>query len=216
MIEVIGLGAGGHARVVIEILRSMKNYEIVGLLDPKSELWQTSVLEVPVLGDDDLLSDLHNQGVCHAFIGVGMLGNAQLRRRLYNKARRQGFNIVSAIHPRAIVSPSTEIGQGITIMPGAIINADVKIGENVIINTGAIIEHDCEIASHVHVATGARLAGTVRVDDGAFIGAGAVIKQSVSIGKHAVVGAGAVVIEDVPDNVVVVGVPAKARRILEV
>lgn len=209
MTQVVGLGAGGHAKVVIEILRLMGEYEIVGLLDPKRQLWGTEVLGIPVIGDDGLLPKLYSDGVRCAFIGVGHVGDAQPRKRLYEMVRAQGFRVVQAIHPQAIVSPSVEIGHGATIMAGAIINAGARLGKNVIINTGAIVEHDCVIGDHVHIATGARLAGGVYVGTQAFIGMGCSIVQNVRVGCNAVVGAGAVVIEDVPDDVTVVGVPAR-------
>ena len=215
MIRVVGLGAGGHAKVVIEILRLMGGYELVGLLDPKRELWGTGILGIRVLGDDDLLPKLYNQGVRHAFIGLGTTGDTRARRRLYEKAHRQGFQIVQAIHPQAVIGPSVEIGHGPTIMAGAVINAAVRLGDNVIVNTGAIIEHDCVIGDHVHIATGARLASTVYVGEGAHIGLSASIRQCIHIGRNAIVGAGAVVVDDVPDSVVVVGVPARILRRVE-
>lgn len=209
MVKVVGLGAGGHAKVVIEILHLIGGYEFVGLLDPKQKLWNTEVLGVSVLGGDDLLPKLFKDGVRYAFIGLGTVGDTGPRRQLYEKARAQGFQIVQAIHPQAIISPSVEIGHGPTIMAGAIINADVRLGNNVIVNTGAIVEHDCIIGDHVHIATGARLASTVHIGEGSHVGLGASIRQCVHIGSSTVVGAGAVVIENVPDNVVVVGVPAR-------
>ena len=215
MIHVIGLGAGGHAKVVIEILRLMGNCECVGLLDPKRALWGTEVLDVPVLGDDSLLPELYRKGVNYAFIGLGTIGDTRPRRGLYEKARREGLQIVNAIHPQAVISPAVEIGHGPTIMAGAVINANAQLGDNVIVNTGAIIEHDCTIGDHVHVATGARLASTVHVDGGAHIGVGASVRQCIRIGRNAIVGAGAVVVDDVPNDVVVEGVPARILKRVE-
>lgn len=209
MIRVVGLGAGGHSRVVIETLRLMDKYCIVGLLDPNPRLWNSRVLGVPVLGDDDLLSDLFQDGVRHAFIGLGSVGDSSPRKRLYELALRQGFQMVSAIHPQAVVSPSAELGHGVTVMASAVINAGARVGDNVVINTASVVEHDCIIGDHVHVATGARLASTVCVGDGAHIGAGATVIQSVTIGQWAVVGAGAVVVRDVPEHATVIGVPAR-------
>jgi len=213
--RVVGLGAGGHAKVVIEILRLRGGYELVGLLDPKQELWKTEVLSVPVLGDDTLLPELYDQGVRYAFIGLGTVGDTRPRRRLYDTARQQGFQIVPAVHPEAIIAPSTEIGHGPTIMAGVVINATARLGDNVIVNTGAVVEHDCVIGNHVHIATGARLAGTVHVGEGTHIGLGASVRQCIRIGRNAVVGAGAAVVDDVPDNVFVAGVPARILRKVE-
>jgi len=215
MIRVVGLGAGGHAKVVLEILQLMGVYELVGLMDPRQEMWNTEVLGTSVLGDDDLLPKLYKDGVRYAFIGLGTVGDTRPRRQLYERARAQGFEIIQAIHPQAILSPTAEIGHGSTIMAGVVINANTRLGDNVIVNTGAIIEHDCTIGNHVHIATGARLASTVHVGEGSHIGLGASVRQCIRIGRNAIVGAGAVVVDDVPDDVVVVGVPARIRRIPE-
>ena len=210
MIPVVGFGAGGHAKVVIEILRSRREYEIVGLLDTRIERG-ANVLGVDVLGDDSLMADLRQRGVEHAFIGVGSVGDSQPRRQLYDKVVSSGFQIVPAIHANAVVSVSAQIGVGPTIMAGAIVNANAVIGDNVIVNTGAIVEHDCVIGDHTHIATGARLAGGVQVGPGSHIGIGAVVRQEIKIGEGAIVGAGAVVVRDVPDFKTVIGVPAKIK-----
>ena len=212
MIPVIGLGAGGHGQVVIEILQLMGNYELVGLLDPNFELWNTELLDVPILGGDELLPELRDRGINKAFIGLGTVGDVRPRKKLYQILQNQQFEIVSAIHPQAVISPSVQIGDGITIMAGVIVNSTVKFGNNVIVNSGAIVEHDCVIDSHVHIAPGAKLAGAVQVGAGSHIGIGAVIAQGIRIGNNAIIGAGAVVIKDVPDSVVVVGVPARILK----
>ncbi len=208
----MGLGAGGHAKGVIEILRQTGGYDIVGLLDANPGLWQSEVMNIPVLGGDDLLPHLYAQGIRHAFIGVGGVGDTRPREELYRRVRAMGFEVAAVVHPSAVIAQSARIGHGPTIMAQAVINADAVMGEDVIINTGAIVEHDCVIGDHVHVATGARLASTVSVGDGSHVGVGASIRQGVRVGRRAIVGAGAAVVEDVPDGVVVVGVPARALR----
>ena len=209
-IQVVGLGAGGHAKVVIEILRCHDSCELIGLLDPKPGLQGKSVLGVPVLGDDNLLPALKRDGVCHYFVGVGSIGDTRTRQRLFELALQHGMKPMDAVHPQAIISPSAEPGEGVIIRAGAVINACARLGVNVIVNTGAIVEHDCVIGDHVHIANGARLASTVQVVNGAHIGVGATVLQCVRIGENALVGAGAVVIRDVPPGVTVIGCPARA------
>lgn len=215
MIEVIGIGAGGHAKVIIDILRLGGEYELIGMLDSEEKLWGTEVGGIPVIGGDELLSALYDQGVRDVFIGLGSVGNSRSRMLLYYKALEHGFQVVSAIHPQAVVSSSVSVGQGATIMAGAVINAFVTLGDNVIINTGTIVEHDCIIGNHVHVATGAKLGGEVVIGEGGHVGLGAHIRQGVRIGLHSIVGTGAVVVKDVPDNVVVAGVPARILKAVE-
>ena len=212
MISIVGIGAGGHAKVMLEILRTDPGCRLIGLLDHNRELWGKEMTGVPVLGGDELLEKLFAEGVRHAFVGVGTVESARPRQRLYELAVNTGFQVVSAVHPQAVVSRSARIGIGVAIMAGAIINAAAQLGQNVIVNTGSVIEHDCIIGDHVHIATGALLAGGVRIGNGSHVGVGASVRQCVKIGCNSIVGAGASVIRDVPDNVIVVGVPARILR----
>ena len=212
MRKTIGLGAGGHAKVVIDILSHDADVELVGLLDANRALHGTRVAGVPVVGGDDQLDALRSAGVTHAFIGVGCSGDARPRARLYAAAIAAGFEPISAVHPRATVSRTARIGAGATIMAGAVVNAEARLGDNVIVNTGAIVEHDCRIGPHAHIATGARLASTVDVGEGAHVGVGASIRQGIRIGPFAQVGAGAVVVKDVDGGTIVAGVPARVLK----
>ncbi|MGB0383244.1 MAG: acetyltransferase [Ardenticatenaceae bacterium] len=211
-IKVISLGAGGHAKVIIEILRMDSRYELVGLLDSKPGLVGKKVLGVPILGDDNLLPELVQQGVNSFVIGLGSTGNNQPRQRLFEFALSHNLEPLTVVHPRAICSVWAKVGHGSQLLPGSIVNGGAVLGENVLINSGAIVEHDCVIANHVHIATGAKLASTVHVGRLAHIGAGATVRQCITIGEGVVVGAGAVVVKDVAPHTVVVGVPARILR----
>jgi UDP-perosamine 4-acetyltransferase len=212
VLRVVGLGAGGHAAVVVEALNASGGYEIVGLTDLRRELWGTKLLGVPILGDDGQLSLQYDQAVSHAFIGLGGASDTAPRRRLFELAKSHGFDVIDVLHPTAVLSLSARTGNGLTLLANAVVNANAELGQNVLVNTGAIVEHDCALADHVHVAIGARLASGVRVATGAHIGAGATVLEGRSIGSAAVVGAGSVVHSDVEARTVVVGVPARPLR----
>jgi UDP-perosamine 4-acetyltransferase len=211
MTAAIGLGAGGHAKVVLEILKRDPRLHIRGLLAASSPEVGSPVLGIPVIGNDALLPSLIAEGVTHAFIGVGSTGSTALRRELYERATGLGLTLLSAVHPSAIISPSAEIGAGATIMAGVIVNASARIGANVILNTGAIVEHDVEVGDHCHVAPGAIVGGGARLGAGSHVGIGAVVRQGQRIGSNVVIGAGAVVVSDIADGLTVMGVPARAR-----
>jgi sugar O-acyltransferase (sialic acid O-acetyltransferase NeuD family) len=210
--RVVGLGAGGHAKVVLDILAFHEEFQVVGLTDADPAMVGKRILGVPILGTDELLPGLRAEGVRGAFIGVGSVGDCQTRRQLFELACTLGFQMIDIIHPDATVARSVRMGQGSTIMAQVALNPDIVLGDNVIVNTGAQLDHDCQVGDHVHVAPGAHISGGVRIGPCAHIGVGATIIQGLQIGAGVIVGAGAVVLHDVPPNVTVVGVPA---RILE-
>lgn len=197
-------GAGGHAKVVYDMLVS-NNFLLEYIVNdyPAHEFFKTFDVFKP---SEELLK---NKKV------VVAIGNNEERQAIVNKIKNIcSFDVV--IHQSAYVSKFTQVGVGTVIMPQVCINADVKIGEHCIINTSSIIEHDCVIEDFVHVSPGVALAGNVTIKKGAQIGIGARVIPGVTIGAHAVIGAGSVVIRDVPDDATVVGNPAKIIKILSV
>jgi UDP-perosamine 4-acetyltransferase len=198
------IGAGGHAKVAIELLRAARRHEIIGLvaLDRNSR----PVLGLSVIGTDADLPRLRQMGVTHAFVGIGD-NEARLRSgRLLDKL---GFEIANAISPAAVISESARLGRGIAVMAGAVINADARIDDFAIVNTCASIDHDCWLAEAAQVGPGCTLAGNVRIGRLAVVGAGTTAIPGTSIGDHAVIGAGACVIRDIPARERAWGIPAK-------
>jgi UDP-perosamine 4-acetyltransferase len=208
-VRVVGLGAGGHAKVVVAILQAAGGHDVLGLLDPRPELHDTEVLGIRVLGGDELLAGLRSEGARGAFLGAGALRDTALRRRLFSLMLDNDLQPISAVDPKAIVHPDARLGAGATVMCAAVVQPGATLGDAVIVNTGAIVEHDCTLADHVHVATGATLAGGVEVGAGTVIGAGATVLPGVKLGAEVTIGAGAVVTRDVADGATVVGVPAR-------
>jgi len=211
-------GGGGHAGVLLDCLSALTQPVCVkAILDPNERLHGKSVQGIPVIGGDKELSSLIEAGVDHFIVGVGGVGNNNVRRGLFDFGIRHGLEAVGVKHPSAVVSKIASVGEGAQILAGAIVNCNARIGKNVIVNTGSIVEHDCVIEDHVHIASGARLAGSVHVAAGAHIGAGATVREGSKIGSNAIVGMGAVVLRNVPSGAVVIGVPAAPmiRRAME-
>ncbi len=212
MEDIILMGAGGHCKVIIDIIKSNNTFNIVGILDPQNKGF--SILDIPIIGDDDLLIDLKKKGVSNAFICIGAMGSASfsVRNNLFVKLRSIGFKLPKLIHRNAVVSDFSSIGDGSCVMAGAIVNAGAIIGENCIINTGVIIEHECIIRDNTHISPGVSIAGGVKIGSNTHIGIGSTIIQGINIGDSAVIGAGAAVISDISHNSVAIGVPAKIIR----
>jgi UDP-perosamine 4-acetyltransferase len=201
---VIILGAGGHAKVIIDLLRAGGCYTIAGLLDPDPS--PRSVLGVPVIGSDSALAKIRQEGVVHAFIAVG---ENSLRSALAQDVIRGGFVLINAVSPNAVLAPSVRLGSGVAIMPGAVINADSVVSDLAIVNTAASIDHDGDIGYCSHIAPGCAIAGNVSVGRLAFLGVGVSVIPGVSIGERAIIGSGACVVRDIPPGARARGVPAR-------
>jgi UDP-perosamine 4-acetyltransferase len=209
MTQVVIIGAGGHGKVVLDILRAAGRYEPIGFVDADTRLAGTTVGGLPVLGPTNVLPRLIQQRVRHAIIAIG---DNRTRHRYMTLLEAEGFALASAIHPTAFVSPTATLGRNVAVGPHASVITEARIGDGTIVNTGAIVEHECEVREAVHVAPGAVLAGRVRVGAFAFVGIGAQVIQCMAVGEGATVGAGAVVIADVSPGATVVGVPARVVK----
>ncbi|HEY7838603.1 MAG TPA: NeuD/PglB/VioB family sugar acetyltransferase [Terriglobales bacterium] len=208
-IQVVGVGSGGHAKVLLDALRSRPDLVIVGLTDANRDRIGVRVLGVPVLGSDALLVDLRAAAVTHAFLGIGP---AVLRQRLFEQVSALGFTLMAVVHPSATVAADVECPPALVVLAQAVIGPGTRLGVNVIVNTAASIDHDCIVGAHVHVAPGARLGGGVAVGAGAHVGLGACVREGIRIGAGALVGAGAVVVRDVAPGIVVAGNPARPLK----
>ena len=187
-------GASGHAKVILDAMEC-RNIETIGLVDDNpniSNLGKYTVHQpLDVSKEDSVLVSI---------------GNNTLRKKI---VARLAANFFTVIHPSSILAKSVEIMEGSFVAAGVVINPDTCIGSHVIINTSASIDHDCKIGDFVHIAPNATLCGGISVGEGSLIGAGAVILPNINIGKWVTVGAGSVITNDIPDNLTVVGVPAK-------
>jgi sugar O-acyltransferase (sialic acid O-acetyltransferase NeuD family) len=196
------LGAGGHAKVVISILRET-GFRIKGVLDDDRSRWGQELMEIPIMGAIEDLATLQDVR------GVIAIGNNNVRKKLAETYPHVQW--VTAVHYKAYVHPTSRanIGPGTVISAGAIIQPDVTIGSHSIINTSTSVDHDCEIGSYVHLAPGVHLAGGVKVGDGVLMGVGSSAIPLASIGNWSVIGAGAGVMKAIPPNTKAIGFPAK-------
>jgi UDP-perosamine 4-acetyltransferase len=209
--RIVGVGAGGHAKILVELLDETGEHKLVGFTDAQQERWGTEFMGYPVLGGDEALAGLHAKGIHAPFIGVGAVSGAgtRLRAKLFRQAVDIGFQMPTLIHPKAAVSPSATIGVGCVVMAGSVISADVRVGDNVVIYSGTLIEHDSVIDDHVHMSPGVHLAGGVHIGEGVFIGIGASVIHGIRVGRWTTVGAGTVVLKNLPEHIVAVGIPAR-------
>lgn len=193
--QIVIVGGGGHAKVVIDAIKSSGKYAICGLVDPGLKKGDT-VCGVGVLGGDSTLPSIFKKGVKYAFIGIGSIGNCSVRKRIYGNLKKIGFDLPVVVHPKAIVARDVKLGEGAFVAAGAVVAPGAIIGKNAILNTSSSVDHDCIIGDFVHVAPGAILSGGIRVGSETHIGTGAKLTQCLKIGDGCIIGAGQTIRHD--------------------
>lgn len=208
MKEIIIIGAGGHAKVIMDIIFQRKkflndNLVIRGILDDTfKEKERKELFGIPIIGKVDKILELPND-----IYYVIAIGNNNIRKKISQNYKK--LNYITLIHPKAIIGENIDIGNGTVLMAGSIVNSYTKIGKHCIINTGSIIEHDNIIKDYVHISPGAILCGGVSVEEETWVGAGSTIIQGLIIGRKSIIGAGAVIIRNIQSFSKIVGNPAK-------
>ncbi len=209
--KIIIIGAGLHAGPVLELVQLSKHYTIAGYIDNSSKLQNQKPRNIPVLGDDSILNKLKNMGINAAVLGLGH-EYSKTRKKIFRELKSLGLDFPNFIHPQAVISNSVKLGQGIVAMAGAIANPNCNIEDICVLNTNSSLDHDCNLGENVFISPGVCLGGKVAVDDNTFIGIGSSIIDKIKIGKNSYIGAGSVIVENMPDNVLVYGNPARVIK----
>jgi len=209
--NILIIGSSGHAKTIIDIVEKQGQYDIAGLIDdlkPKG----TVCFGYSILGTRKELPEIsRSKSVVGVIVAIGdNWVRAQVASAMIEALPDLQF--ITAIHPSAQIARGVSIGGGTVVMAGAIINSDSKIGKHCIINTSASIDHDNQIGDFVTVAPGAITGGDVTIGNYSVLSLGAKVIHNVRIGTHTVIGAGSIVLNNIPDNVVAFGSPAKIQR----
>jgi sugar O-acyltransferase (sialic acid O-acetyltransferase NeuD family) len=204
---VIILGAGGHAKVLVEALRR-QSVAILGATDADPGKYGQSLSGVPILGSDDVVAQ-HMTSAIRLVNGMGSVRSVERRKALFLQYKNRGNAFATVVHPSAVVASDAILAEGAQVMAGAVLQPGCRIGANTIVNTRVVVDHDCEVGEHVHLAPGVVLSGGVVVGSETHIGSGATVIQGVRIGTGCLIAAGAVVVRNVPDGARVMGIPAR-------
>ena len=205
--DIVVIGGGGHARVVIGILKKLKTYRIVGYTDLKD---CGTLLEVPYLGSDTTLESLAARSrMLNAVLAVGQIGLGHVRAKLWGRLQSFGLQFPLIASPGAIVNEGVSGGEGSVVMDGAVVNVGARLGQGAIVNTNSTVEHDVFLDDWVHVAPGATISGGVTIGQFSMIGAGATVIEGVEIAAGCIVGAGATVVRNLKESGTYAGCPAR-------
>ena len=201
--RLIIIGASGHGKVVADIAK-LNGYTNIAFLDDDST--KKECAGYPVSGAEKDAYGGNNELKSDFFVAIG---NSKIRERIQQALEEAGLNVITLIHPSAVVAEDISIGSGTVLMAGTVVNPGTSIDKGCIINTGATVDHDNVINDYVHVSVGAHLAGTVELGKHVWVGAGTVISNNIAVISDTVIGAGAVVIDNIKLAGTYIGVPAK-------
>jgi sugar O-acyltransferase (sialic acid O-acetyltransferase NeuD family) len=209
--KIIIIGAGGHSKVIVDIIQNEQKYEIAGFIDNNLPTGH-KVLDYKVLGKKEEINTLINKH--EIFGGIIAIGDNFIRSNVEKKIKQlcNEFKFINCIHPKSNIAFNVVMGQGNVVMAGATINTSSEISNHCIFNTNCSIDHDNRIANFASIAPNAVTGGNVEVGEFSAIGIGATVKHSVSIGYNCIVGASSLVNKDTKSNSVYYGIPAKFIR----
>lgn len=205
------IGSSGHAKAVLEIVEALGHYRVIGLLD-SFEAEGSEKDGYPICGRPEDAAILARTHGCRTFFVA--IGDNWQRWRVASDVRRMvpGVEFPALVHPTSIVSRTARIGSGSAVMPAAYLGVNTFLGEGCIVNVASSVNHDCRLDDYSSLSAGVHLGGASSIGFRSSMGLGSTLREKATVGSDTVVGLGAAVLEDVPDGVVVFGVPAKVRR----
>jgi sugar O-acyltransferase (sialic acid O-acetyltransferase NeuD family) len=211
MKKIIILGAGGNAIDILDIILDINEYkpgtyECIGILDDQKSKLGKRYYDIPVLGSLEVAKKYNDIFFVN---GIGNSENFWKKNIILAKTDVVNERFETIIHPRATISRSAKVGYGSVISPNVSIANNVIIGNHVFIYSNSVINHDVAIGDYSIITSGVCISGYSKVDEACYLGTNSAIRQNISIGKHALIGMGSVVLEDIIENTVVVGNPAR-------
>lgn len=205
--KIVVVGGGGHAKVLISIIKNLDKYEIIGYTDLVDK---GLTLGVEYLGNDEVLYDIIKKyRNCKAVIGIGFVSITNKRQKIFEMLKEMCFDLPVIISKNAKINEEVTIAEGSVVLECAIINVSSIIGRGVIINSGAIVEHDCEIGDFTHIATGVVLSGGVKINNNCLIGSGSTILPYKEIGANCLIGSGSLVTKNCLEPGTYIGNPVR-------
>jgi len=200
--SIIIYGGGGHGKTLIDIIRMLSIYPILGIIDDNLPVG-SSIMGIQVIGGSAILDELTKRGVHLAANAVGGIGDITSRINVFERLSKAGVSCPTLVHSTAFVEPSASLSEGVQVMPLAYIGSEAQIGFGAIVNTGAIVSHECKLGDYVNLSPGAILAGEVIVGQATLVGMGVTVNLRVKIGENVRIGNGATIKQDVPDRSII-------------
>lgn len=211
MKKIVIIGAGGHSKVLIDIIEKEAKYELVGLIDDYFKAG-TIVLGYEIIGNMKTFNEVINEQKIYG--GVVAFGDNFKRSVVAGKinSSNPSFCFVNCIHPKSTIGKDVNIGAGNVFMAGTIINSGSTIENHCILNTNSSLDHDCKMTNYSSIAPNVTIGGNTDIGEYSAIGIGTNIFHNISIGKNCIIGGGSLVTKDTMDNSVYFGSPCQFIR----
>lgn len=207
VISLVVYGAGLGARQILEVTRLVESVRVIGLVDDDPKLAGIEIGGLPMLGGFSTLADLVAR---RAVDGVVLSFHSDVRRKVHRRiASELALRVLPLVDPRAIVGLDVRVDDGALVEAGAVVGPSTVVGEGTIVDIGVTVAHDCHLGPFSHLSPGCTLSGIVSLTENVLVGAGAVINSTVTVGRNVIIAPGAAVMHDIPDDVVVSGIPAR-------
>lgn len=200
--SILIFGAGGHAKSVMDMVKSTNNFEIIGIIDDRVRVG-TLVMGIPVIGSRIILGGLIKNGLVYGANGVGGILDITSRVKVFDLLEKYSYKIPSLIHPCACVEESATVNNGVQVFANSYVGSEASLKSFCMINTNAVVSHDCIIGAYSHIAPGALLAGHVEVGEKSLIGMGVKTAIGIKIGNNVRIGNGAIINADVPSKSII-------------
>ena len=197
--KVIIYGGGGLSKMIIETVRVLGTYQIVGVIDDKMKKG-TDVIGTSVIGGVSVLPDLAEDGIRLAINSVGGIGNYKTRLDIFQILAKEGFVCPAIVHPSAHVDPSARLDPGVLVLAQSYVSGNAVIGMGSLINNSVVVSHDCVLGVCTNLSPGSKIAGDVIIEDFAQVGMNATVNIGVKIGRECLIGNGATIKKDVPSG----------------
>jgi acetyltransferase EpsM len=195
--KVVIYGGGGLSKMIIETVRVLGTYQILGVIDDNMEKG-SDVIGSPVIGGAEVFSQLRKDGIRLVVNSVGAIGNYQVRLDIFNKLADEGFVCPAIVHPTAHIDPSARLAAGVLVLAQSYVSGNAIVGMGSLINNSVVVSHDCVLGVCTNLSPGAKIAGDVIIEDFAQIGMNATVNIGVKVGKECLIGNGATIKKDVP------------------
>ncbi|MEW6983702.1 acetyltransferase [Colwelliaceae bacterium 6471] len=209
MTRLIIIGAGGHGRVIADCAHAMGQYSSIAFLDD-SYPERADNLTFPII---DKTGNWQNYLDYSEFV-IG-IGDNRTRLHWFEQLHQAQATLPNIIHPSAVISSFSALGQGNVVFANAVINPNVTIKNACIVNTAASVDHDCQLDDAVHISPGVNIAGTVVIHQLCWIGVGSCVSNNLTLAKNTQTGAGAVIIDNTLAHSLYVGNPAKPIKSID-